>query len=350
MELIPGIVSRVTLFYERISPMSKADNMLSILWMLRSGKKMTAQQLADELEIHVRTVYRCIDSLCASGVPIIADSGPNGGFQILGTFADSPLMFDAEEQKALVHASVFAQEAGYPHTDALGRAVDKLKRYTNEKQLTQIERHSSGLSVLQPPIDPEQKGRLQCLEEAAGQRQTLRMVYGGSKGDPGTGSVREFDPYSIIHWKGQWYTTGYCHLRKDLRNFRVDRIVSLDVTDRRFERPENFSAKDVLLEQLLPDPAGDPSLVTVRIQAHDHVLNELKQHWLLGHALIERSPGEAVYRLDSTSLHSYVPYFLLPYGKALTIAEPESLVLRMAEVSRGIAEHYGSMLSGLPSE
>lgn len=103
--------------------MSKADNMLSILWMLRSGKKMTAQQIADELEIHVRTVYRCIDSLCASGAPIIADSGPNGGFRILGPFAESPLMFDAEEQKALVHASIFAKETGYPFTDALERAI-----------------------------------------------------------------------------------------------------------------------------------------------------------------------------------------------------------------------------------
>lgn len=46
--------------------MAKADNMLSILWLLRSGKQMTAQRLADELEIHIRTVYRCIDALCAS--------------------------------------------------------------------------------------------------------------------------------------------------------------------------------------------------------------------------------------------------------------------------------------------
>jgi predicted DNA-binding transcriptional regulator YafY len=70
--------------------------MLSILWMLRSGKRMTAKQLAEELEIHVRTVYRCIDSLCASGVPIVADLGPNGGYSILSRFADSPLFFDAE--------------------------------------------------------------------------------------------------------------------------------------------------------------------------------------------------------------------------------------------------------------
>ncbi|MBM7567895.1 putative DNA-binding transcriptional regulator YafY [Paenibacillus sacheonensis] len=93
--------------------MTKSDNMLSILWMLRSGKRMTAKQLAEELEIHVRAVYRCIDSLCASEVPILADSGPNGGYSILSRFTDSPLFFDIEEQKALIHASIFAKEAGH---------------------------------------------------------------------------------------------------------------------------------------------------------------------------------------------------------------------------------------------
>ncbi|BFH59611.1 YafY family protein [Paenibacillus azoreducens] len=323
--------------------MSKADNMLSILWMLRSGKKMTAQQLSDELEIHVRTVYRCIDSLCASGAPIIADSGPNGGFQIMGEFAESPLLFDTEEQKALVHASVFAKEAGYPFTDALNRAIDKLKRYTNEKQLHQLERHSSGISVLHPPIDGQQKSFLQMLEGAIASGQTLKMNY--AKGRDGTVITRDFDPYGIVHWKGQWYTVGYCRLRREMRNFRVDRITQLELTDQHFERPEDFSAKGVLLNQLLPDTLLDDSLVTVRVQGHEHVLNELRQHWLFGHALTDQSPGEAVFRLEPSSLQAFVPYFLLPYGKALTILEPDMLVMKMAEVSAGIAEHYRNMLS-----
>lgn len=66
--------------------MSKADNMLSILWMLKEQKRVTAKQIADALEIHIRTVYRYIDALCASGVPIIADSGHNGGYSLLHDF------------------------------------------------------------------------------------------------------------------------------------------------------------------------------------------------------------------------------------------------------------------------
>ncbi|MCQ6561808.1 helix-turn-helix transcriptional regulator [Paenibacillus mendelii] len=324
--------------------MTKADNMLSILWMLRSGKRMTAKQLAEELEIHVRTVYRCIDSLCASGVPIVADTGPNGGYHILSRFADSPLIFDHEEQKGLIHASVFAREAGYPHSEALARAMDKLKRYANEKQLAQLERHGGGLSVIYPPIDGKYQSFLQLLEEATGQGRTLEMEYHRGKGE--VTPPRLFNPYGIVYWKGNWYAVGHCGYRGELRSFRVDRILRLQETESRFERPAGFSAKDFLLGQLLPGPEGDAELETVRIGGQEQVLNELCRHWLFGHALTERRPEEAVFRLERTMLLTYAPYFLMPYGTALTI-ESELLVRKLAEAGARISGHYEAMLSNL---
>lgn len=105
--------------------MPKNDHMLSILWMLNSGEKLTAKQIAEKLEIHIRTVYRYIDALCASGVPIISDAGHNGGYSLLHNFIKSPLLFSMEEKKALLHAAQFAQEAGYPLSEALEQATSK---------------------------------------------------------------------------------------------------------------------------------------------------------------------------------------------------------------------------------
>src|SRR6185312_13343354 len=104
----------------------KNDNMLAILWMLNSGVKMTAKQISEKLEINIRTVYRYIDALCASGVPVISDTGHNGGYSLLNNFVKAPLLFDMEEQKALLHAAVFAKEAGYPFNEALTSAASKL--------------------------------------------------------------------------------------------------------------------------------------------------------------------------------------------------------------------------------
>jgi predicted DNA-binding transcriptional regulator YafY len=320
---------------------TKADNMLSILWLLRSGKRMTAKELADELEIHVRTVYRCINSLCASGVPIIADSGPNGGYSILDRFADSPLVFDAEEQKGLVHAAIFAKESGYPYSEALARAVNKLKRYANEKQLDSLERHSRALSVINPPIGTMYHDFLQVLEEAAGKGITLEMQYDRGKGEDTP--PRLFNTYGIVYWKGRWYAVGYCAHRGEVRSFRVDRIRWLRQTEDRFERPQKFSAKDHLLGNLLPDPARSTEYETVRIKGKEQVLNELCGHWLFGHALVERHPEEAVFRLEASTLHSYVPYFLMPYGTSLLI-ESELLVNKMTESCARMYTHYEAML------
>ncbi|MFC3746199.1 helix-turn-helix transcriptional regulator [Paenibacillus sp. GCM10012306] len=321
--------------------MSKADNMLSILWLLRSGKRVTAQQLADELEIHVRTVYRCIDSLCASGAPIIADSGPNGGYRLLGEFIDSPLLFDSEEQIALVHASVFAQEAGYPFTEALVRAVDKLKLYTNEEQLEWINRHSKGLAVIQTPAQGRELEFLQHLEEAAAHGESLKLDY--AKGADLASSHRVLDPYGIVHWKGNWYVVGFCHLRQEIRSFRVDRIVHLEAANTRFERPAAFSPRDFLLHSLLPNPLETETQVIVRIQGHERALNEICKHWLFGHSILERKPpGEVLFQLEEQSLR-YVPYFLLPFGRSLKILEPPMLIDRMMEVSLEMFQHYEGM-------
>ena len=81
--------------------MAKNENMLAILWMLNSGAKITAKHISEKLEINIRTVYRYIDALCASGVPIISDAGHNGGYSLLNNFVRAPLLFDIEEQKAL---------------------------------------------------------------------------------------------------------------------------------------------------------------------------------------------------------------------------------------------------------
>lgn len=322
--------------------MSKADNMLSILWLLRSGRRMTAQQLADELEIHIRTVYRCIDSLCASGVPIIAEAGHHGGYRIMDHFSKAPLLFNQDEQKALMHASIFAKETGYPFTEDLNRAMKKLKQYTNQDQQERMDQHAEGLAVIHHPPDSKQIIFLQTLEEALSQKVSVDLTY---RKERDTESVtRRFDPYGIVYWKGSWYTVGFCHLRKALRSFRADRIVAVNRTDEVFERPADFSAKEYLLSSLLPGSKADESLVTVRIQGHEHALDELCKHWLFGHTLAQRMAGEAVFELGADSFLSYVPYFLLPYGRAIRIVEPTVLIRKMVEVSLEMAAHYQQLL------
>ncbi|MGP4039095.1 helix-turn-helix transcriptional regulator [Gracilibacillus sp. D59] len=318
--------------------MSKADNMLAILWLLKKKKRITAKQLADELEIHIRSVYRYIDALCASGVPIIADSGHNGGYRLLHDLTKSPLFFDMEEQKALVHAAKFAEEAGYPFGDALNRAISKLKRYTNPDQSEEIVRHEKGFDVINPIPDSSLNSFLQELEISVADGKTLIMVY--QKGYQDSLQERRVDPYGLTYWKGKWYTIAYCHLRCNIRSFRVDRIQFLTVTDATFKKPESFSTRQFFLQNLLPDWEKQDQLLTICIQGAPHAINDLCDHWLFGHAIVERSKDRVYFKLDERVISTYLPNFLLLYGTAVEVLEPTFLKGKLVEVLSKLLHHY----------
>jgi len=222
--------------------MAKNDNMLAILWMLNSGTKITAKQITEKLEINIRSVYRYIDSLCASGVPIISSSGLNGGYSLLNNFIQAPLYFDIEEQKALLHAAVFAKEAGYPFSEVLSRATEKLKLYSNQEQENILNRHLVGFEVINRDIAPTVKVVLEELEQSVANEHSVEIEYRSRHEEQPR--PRVIDPYGIIYWNNKWYTIGLCHLRDEIRSFRVERIIQIKQTQMMFKRPETFSAKE----------------------------------------------------------------------------------------------------------
>jgi len=317
--------------------MSKADNLLAVLWMLRSaGKPIAARQLAEALEISVRTVYRYIDALCMSGVPVLAEPGHGGGFRLPESFGQVPLIFDPDEQKALLHAAAFAREAGYPHGDALERAVAKLRRFAGEDALR---RHVEGFDVIlsSPGSGQAHTPLVRELEAAVAESRTVRVVYRKPSADGPR--ARHIDPYGLVYWKNRWYVVGWCHLRGEIRSFRADRMTEAARTERTFTRPEGFSAREFFMKGILPDPHGNQT-VTVHIRGREEAMADLCGHWYFAHVLAERSGGDAWFRLDETAIRTYAPYFLLPYGKSIRVLEPARLRKRLAEIAAELAEHH----------
>jgi predicted DNA-binding transcriptional regulator YafY len=318
--------------------MAKNDNMLAILWMLNSGAKITAKQIAEKLEINIRTVYRYIDSLCSSGVPILSDAGQNGGYSLLNNFIQAPLFFDVEEQKALLHAAVFAKEAGYPFGESLNNASQKLKMYSNRKQESILSRHLTGFDVINRDIDPSVKTTLEELERAVANEYSVEMEYRTSHEEQAR--TRVIDPYGMLYWNNKWYTVGFCHLRNEIRSFRAERILQIKRTQMMFKRPEAFSAREFFLHNLLPDPESKDGVVSLIISGRAEALDDLCIHWFLGHHLKERTSDQAVFLLDERVIHAYVPYFLLSYGKAIQVIKPQSLKKKLVSVAAELTEYY----------
>lgn len=318
--------------------MAKNDNMLAILWMLNSGSKITAKQIAEKLEINIRTVYRYIDSLCASGVPIVSDAGQNGGYSLLNNFIHAPLFFDIGEQKALLHAAVFASGAGYPFSESLNNATQKLKMYSNLEQESILNRHLAGFEVINRDIDPSVKLTLEELERAVANEYSIEIEYRTSHEEQSRSRV--IDPYGMLYWNNKWYTVGFCHLRNEIRSFRAERILQIKRTQMMFKRPEAFSARKYFLQNLLPNPENKDKLVSLIISGRSEALDDLCIHWFLGHHLKERMSNQAVFLLDEIALHAYVPHFLLSYGKAIQVIEPQSLKKKLVSVASELMEYY----------
>ncbi|MHB8985321.1 MAG: helix-turn-helix transcriptional regulator [Eubacteriales bacterium] len=318
--------------------MAKNDNMLAILWMLNSGRKITAKQIAGKLEINIRTVYRYIDSLCTSGVPIISDSGQNGGYCLMNNFIQAPLFFDIEEQKALLHAAVFAKEAGYPFGEALSRATEKLKLYSNQEQESILNRHLIGFEVINRDIAPAVKAVLEELEHSVANEYSVEIKYRSKSEEQSR--PRVIDPYGIIYWNNKWYTIGFCHLRDEIRSFRVERIIQIKQTKMLFERPEAFSAKEYFLQNLLPNLDNETGMIPLIIKGRAEALDDLCIHWFLGHHLKERTLNQAVFLIDEKAIHAYVPYLLLSYGKAIQVIEPQSCKEKLVSIASELMKYY----------
>lgn len=326
--------------------MAKADTMLGILMLLRARKKMTARQLADQLEIHIRTVYRCIDALCISGVPIVSETGRDGGYYIPDHVKLDPLFFDADEQKALLHAAQFARESGYPYEEALNRAVDKIKRYADAEQADRLEAAGSYLEVIHPAANAGLADALSEIEKAIESQTALHIRYAAGYEGSGSGTERTFNPYGIVNWKDKWYAVGFCQLRSDIRSFRVDRIRRIRRTDIKFRRPDGFSAGGFLLDSLLPDMGAEAQsngqLISVRIEGNPQALDDLCRHWLFSRTLVERTADSARFRLDEQSLYVNTPHYLLSFGSAIRIAEPPELNDCLADIAESLHHYYRS--------
>ncbi|PPA69557.1 helix-turn-helix transcriptional regulator [Jeotgalibacillus proteolyticus] len=309
--------------------MPKIDNMLAILWMLRSGEKVTAKQISEKLEMNIRTVYRYIDTISTSGVPIISEPGHNGGYSLLNNFIEAPLFFDFEEQASLFHAAVFAEEAGYYGGEALNRAISKLSKYSNQEQETKINQHLTSLEVISAISSPSMDPFLKELERSVANGYSVKILYLTS-GE--TQNKRVVDPYRIIYWNNKWYMIGFCHLRNEVRSFRVDRIENLMLTENKFNPPENFYARDFFTKNLLPTTEDKEEIISLVVHGDKSVLDDLCQHWFLGHYIQERTSNRAVFLLEKEIIHTYVPYLLLPYNKSIKVIEPISLKKRIVEV------------------
>src|SRR5919201_6130812 len=236
---------------------------LTVLELLQSRGRLSGAELAQRLEIDRRTVRRYIGMLQELGVPVESEPGRYGGYRLRRGYASKlpPLMFTDDEALALTLGLLMARRLGVtefnPHAGpAVEGALAKLDRVLPDRLRGSIQALQGALTFtpLRGSSQPAEPTTLLALTTAARQAQRIGLRYGGLEGE----TRRDIDPYGVVHHNGRWYVVGWCHLRGDLRLFRLDRVLAVEPREDSFARPEDFDCAQFVLHSLASMPWGWP--------------------------------------------------------------------------------------------
>jgi predicted DNA-binding transcriptional regulator YafY len=306
---------------------SPTTRLLTVLELLQSYKQMSGSEIARRLEVDVRTVRRYIVMLQDMGIPVEAERGVHGSYQLRRGFKMPPLMFTDAEAVSLTLGLLAIREFRFPvNVEAIEGALAKTERAMPEKLLMQARALQEAITfnVMPPPVRTE-NAFVTMLSSAIQQRQRLHLGYLSFRGDE---SERDFDPYGIVFREGYWYTAGYCHLRNDLRTFRIDRILELEPIEQFFERPADFDVLSHVLTSLENIPG--PYQVEILLQT---TIEEARRLVPSGAELLEETAEGVILRRAVRKLE-WMAYFLIGLEFPAIIREP----VELREIMRQLAQ------------
>jgi predicted DNA-binding transcriptional regulator YafY len=293
----------------------RADRLLSILLLLQARGRMTAPELAEELGVSLRTVYRDVDALAVAGVPVYAERGPAGGYRLLDGYRTRLTGLTREEAESLLLAGLHGPAAELGLGAVLATAELKLlaalpAELRERAELVRGRFHLDAPGWFQ---EVEPAPHLAALAGAVWQQRLVRLCYRRA-GRLGKEVERTLQPLGLVLKAGAWYLVG--RAGEQPRTYRVSRVLELCVLEERFVRPADF---------------------------------DLAAFWQEWSRRYERSVyrGEAVVRLSPRGL-ALAPYVLAPAvarAAEATAEPPDADGLRRAVLPIESIEHaHGDLL------
>lgn len=295
--------------------------------------------LAEILGVNRDQVAKDLDMLSQVGPP----DGDPGEYLLISledgrVFVDlpqrltRPLRLTAAEGCSLLLGIRTLRESGIaPFDDSLGSAEGKLLRALG-RDAADAESLATGTVVAE--ADQVVARTLQTLVSAANSQTAVRMQY--SSVSSHQASDREVDPYGLVHHAGLWYLVGHCHKRGDTRTFRVDRVVKLETTDRRFEIPGDFDLEAYRKDNLYV-PSADAVAVSVWL---DPVATaRVGAAWPPGEVSLN-DDGSAEIVIDCEGFE-WVTGWVLGFGKHAMITGPAEARAAMRERLDGMRRALG---------
>lgn len=319
----------------------RASRLLSILLLLQTRGRLTAAELAQELEVSIRTVYRDVDALTAAGVPLFADRGPAGGYQLLDGYRTRLTGLTGDEAAALALAGI----PGPAGELGLGAVLAAAQRKV-QAALPAGLRERTGQVAERFHLDApgwshsgEDVPHLGAVAEAVWQSRVVRVRYQRWDGTIGDATL---EPLGIVLKAGTWYLAAQSHGK--VRTYRVARLLDLTLLAECFERPAGFDLADFWRSFSARFRANlYRGEATVRLSPRARELLFLLGPEALQAAEATASPPDAegwiVVTLPIESLR-HAETDLLRFGAEAEVLAPPILRARLAEVAAAMLARY----------
>lgn len=295
---------------------SPTARLLTLLELLQSRGSLSGPEIAQKLEVDVRSIRRYITMLRDIGIPVDSERGRFGYYMLRPGFRLPPLMFNDPEILAIILGLVAVRQLGLTTTPGVLSAAAKIERVLPDELRERARAMQKVMTFNMPGARSTAGETLANFSIAAYHFLQLKITYQSGSREL---TERVIDAYGLVFHAGAWYAPAYCHLRHDLRVFRLDRVQESRVLETSFEAPKEFDALNYVLNSI----ASMPDLWHVKVLLKTSM--ERARHFIPGDmALLTHTP-EGVLLTCYTQNLDWMVRELARLGVEVIIYQPQEL-------------------------
>lgn len=318
--------------------MNRIDRLTAILIHLQSRRLVKAQEIADRFNISLRTVYRDVKAIEESGVPVIGEAGQ--GYSIMEGYRLPPVMFTKEEALSFLTAEKLVEKFTDAGTrDSFQSAMYKVRAVLRSSEKDLLENVESFIEVFRQctttaAAEPDSRLQQTILKSVASGKAVKIHYFSNYKREK---TSRIIEPLGLFFMSNQWHLIAYCRMRQDYRDFRLDRISDLQISE------EPYSKKHITLQEYLQKEQNDLPLTEIVIQLPKKYLHYLgDQKYYMG--LIKETDLGEQFELQfmTPSLMGFARWVIM-FGDVVTIVQPAQLVEKLAGLAQSVVDKIQSV-------
>ncbi|NLO83197.1 MAG: WYL domain-containing protein [Clostridiales bacterium] len=318
--------------------MSKLSHCIKIIMLLQTHQMITSKEIAKILNITPRNVKAYIEYLKLAGVPIEGMTGRKGGYFLADSFYFKPPNIDDVEYSALLLAEkLLMQNVGFPLKNELKTAMAKIKSVIGDVVTDELPIPADEFVFSFGKVDKRDglSRTLTIVCMAIKQRKRLEILYYTASKDER--KLRQVDPYAVVHREGSWYLIGFCHLRNQIRTFKLVRIEHIEILNTSFVYPAEFSISDYM-SNIFSIIQGEKYNVEIRF-FHPASIWVREKTWLPTQQIEDLGDGSILFKATVKGLID-IKRWVMSFGKLAVVQKPKELVKNIQNELKELNDLY----------